>query len=67
MAELGKLYKHKKSGHIVKVIHIGRLQTAFPTTHLDDMQIMVIYYHDFNVWVRSEAEFNDGRFELYNA
>ena len=64
MATLGKLYKHKKSGHMVQVIHIGKLQTAEPTEILKDMEPMVIYYHNFNIWVRSEKEFDDGRFEL---
>jgi len=57
-----KVYRHVKSGHIVRVLHIAKLQTEHSRVHLKDMQTMVVYTHGGNVWVRSEIEFNDGRF-----
>ncbi len=64
MAKLYSIYRHKKTGHIVRVIELARLQTQWPTTHLDDMDIMVVYVHAGNTWVRAEREFDDGRFEV---
>jgi hypothetical protein len=64
MAEVFRNYRHKKSGLVVIVTAIARLQTAWPSTHLDDMELMVVYAHNNNTWVRSEREFDDGRFEL---
>ena len=61
MAQL-KVYKHVKSGYIVHVLHLARLQTAHSCAHLNDMEIMVVYEHSGNIWVRSEEEFDDGRF-----
>lgn len=63
MSRIGKQYRHKKSGHIVTVMHIARLQTAWPSAYLGDMHVMVVYEHNGNLWVRSEAEFSDGRLE----
>lgn len=62
MAQVDQFYRHIKSGHIVKVTDIARLQTASPSAGLQDMEPMVVYVHDGNTWVRSEAEFDDGRF-----
>jgi len=62
MAKL-KVYQHVKSGYIVHVLHLARLQTAHPSAHFNDMEIMVVYEHGGNVWVRSEEEFDDGRFK----
>ena len=64
MAQISKVYKHIKSGHIVRVIDIARLQTVHPTSHLRDMEPMVVYVHAGATWVRAESEFDDGRFEL---
>ena len=64
MAIPGEEYLHKKSGHVVTVLDLAQLQTGWPTVHLSDMQIMVIYVHNAKLWVRTEAEFDDGRFEL---
>jgi hypothetical protein len=55
-------FRHVKTGHIAKIVHLGRLQKA-PETQLNDMDRMVVYIHDDKFWVRSEAEFLDGRFE----
>jgi hypothetical protein len=63
MAREFQVYRHKKSGHVVRVTAIGRLQTNNPSAHLRDMEPMVVYVHDGNTWVRSEDEFDDGRFE----
>lgn len=62
MAQIYQVYRHVKSGHVVRVIAIARLQTAFPSTRLQDMEPMVVYVHGGNTWVRSEVEFDDGRF-----
>lgn len=62
MAQLYQVYRHVKSGYVVRVTGIARLQTAFPSNRLQDMEPMVVYVHDGNTWVRSEAEFDDGRF-----
>lgn len=64
MAKPGEQYLHKKSGSRVNVVDLAKLQTGWPTTHLGDMDVMVIYEHGGGLWVRSEAEFDDGRFEL---
>lgn len=57
-------YLHKKSGHIVRVLGLGKLQTAKPCIGgLKDMEVMVAYEHEGNLWIRSLAEFSDGRFE----
>lgn len=66
MARVGQLYKHVKTGHIVQVLHMATLQTAMPSTYLDDMSTMVVYLHGGRIWVRSEAEFDDGRFEEFD-
>lgn len=51
---------HVKSGHLCTVLYrSARLQTGAP---LSDMEPMVVYEHDGNIWVRPESEFNDGRF-----
>lgn len=61
MAQL-KVYRHVKSGRVVHVLHLACLQTTHPCVHLKDMETMVVYEEGGNVWVRSEKEFDDGRF-----
>jgi hypothetical protein len=56
-------YRHVKSGAKVTVLDFATLQTGFPSHRLQDMQPMVIYEHNARLWVRSEEEFSDGRFE----
>lgn len=62
MAVINKLYQHRKTGHVVHVLYIGKLQTKYPSTFLNDMDSMVVYEHDGAIWVRAEEEFDDGRF-----
>jgi len=54
--------KHKKRGTTYRVIGEGSIQTGFP---LEDMDVVVVYQseQDGRIWVRSAAEFTDGRFE----
>lgn len=53
-------HRHLKTGHLVRVIGIGRMQMS--TVPAQDMDDVVIYEHDGNLWVRAHWEFNDGRF-----
>lgn len=55
---------HKKRGTTYVQVGLARLQTEFPSLHLDDMTVMMVYRSESDglLWVRSEAEFRDGRF-----
>jgi hypothetical protein len=59
----GDKFTHRKSGHVVTVVRIGKLQTDWEDHGLHDNNPMVVYEHDGNCWVRSADEFADGRFE----
>lgn len=53
---IGGLYKHTKTGNIYNVICHGKLE--------HNLKQVVIYESlDGEVWVRSLAEFYDGRFQ----
>lgn len=56
-------WRHKKRGTTYEIIAIAKLQYS---GRLDDMTEMVVYRSDSDgsLWVRSEKEFKDGRFEL---
>lgn len=56
-----KRYRHKTRGTIHILQGCARLQTSTPLT---DMAEVVVYFsEDGECWVRSKAEFFDGRFE----
>lgn len=60
-------WRHIKSGHIVTVLYIGKMQHAHEDPRFVstlDMKDVVVYSHDGNVWVRLLSEFMDGRFIL---
>ena len=61
LAEEAKRFQHVKRGGFYTVVGEARLQTD---KALPDMETMVVYRSekDGSLWVRSAAEFNDGRF-----
>lgn len=55
------VYRHNKRGELVTVIHEGKMQVS---TEIKDNDPVVVYrvISSNDVWVRSTAEFHDGRF-----
>ena len=66
MIKVGDKFTHKKSGRVVTVVRVGKLQTDWElgVPGLRDMDPLVVYEHDGDCWVRSVVEFGDGRFEV---
>jgi len=62
----GQRVKHKKRGTTYVVVDKATLQYS---GRLDDMTPMIVYRSedDGRLWVRSEKDFNDGRFEKIDA
>lgn len=63
---VGQYWHYKKSGDVVTILHLGKMQHSFPTIGhpILDNEEVVVYEHYNNVWVRMLSEFMDGRFEL---
>jgi len=57
VVQWGTKFRHEKTGGIYKVIAAGRIEAT--------LEPCVVYQEDGTglVWVRPQAEFNDGRFE----
>lgn len=61
-----EVWRHKKTGHAVTVLYIGKMQhtNKHPKFVSElDMQDTVIYSYGGTVWTRLLSEFTDGRFE----
>ncbi len=59
---MGERWRHKKRGTTYEIVGLAKLQYS---GRLDDMTPMIVYRSesDGSLWVRSEKEFGDGRFE----
>lgn len=54
-------YRHKKRGTEYELVGLAQVQTESALT--DEAEVVVYRGADGVLWVRSDAEFNDGRFE----
>jgi hypothetical protein len=64
--QIGGTWRHRKRGSVYPLVEEARLQTDGAT--LSDMEPMRVYRAaDGSLWVRSAAEFHDGRFEELSA
>ncbi len=62
-AKVGDVWKHKKRNVECVILNIGALQVEENRKPLTDMEPLIVYTHEGNVWVRPVDEFHDGRFE----
>lgn len=57
-----KLYRHLKRGTTYRILHYGVMSSTDPS--IDGLPAVVYQSEeDGNIWIRTSAEFFDGRFE----